>query len=117
MVSSRLWVGKKRSGKPHDAAKLPKSSGWEERLTYESSWGMTEEQVKRWSNDMEPKNVVEGRSSKTDEGDLEGMYSEGRTHDDRYRMGATGSDISTSGGGMSMVAGDSRVGLTHIVRG
>ena len=91
-------MGKKRSGKPHEAAKLPKSSACEERLTYESSWGMTEEEVKIWSNDVEPKNVAKGRSRKTDGGDSEGMYSEGRTHDDRYRMGAAGSVISTSGG-------------------
>ena len=68
--------------KPHDAAKLPRSSAWEERRTYESSWGMTEEQVKIWSNDVEPKNVADGRSRKTG-GDSEGIYSEGRTDDDR----------------------------------
>ena len=96
-----------RSRKPHDAAKLPKSSVWEERHIYGSSRGMTEEQVKRWSKHEEPKNFAEGESSKTNGVDSEGMYSEGRADDDRYRRGAAGSDISTSGGGMSMVAGGS----------
>ena len=35
------------------------------------------------------------------------MYYEGQTDDDRYRRGVAGSDISTSRGGMSMVAGGS----------
>ena len=100
-------MGRKRSGKPHDAAKLPKSLVWEERLTYESSWEMTEEQVKIWSNNVEPKNFAEGESSKTNGVDSEAIYSEGHADDDRYRRGAAGFDISTSGGGMSMVAGGS----------
>ena len=83
MVSSRLWVGKKRSGKPHDAAKIPKSSAWEERLTYESSWGMTEEQVNRWSKDVEPKVVAEGGSSKIRGEDSKGIFSKVLTDDDR----------------------------------
>ena len=94
-----------RSRKPHDAAKLPKSSVWEERRTYGSSGGMIEERVKRSSKQEESKNVVEGESRKTDGVDSEGMYSEGRVDDDRYRRGAAGSDISTSGGGMLMVVG------------
>ena len=93
--------------KPHDAVKLPKSSAWEERHTHGSSRGMTEEQVKIWSKHVEPKNVAEGESSKIDGVDSEGMYFEGRTDDDRYRRGAAGFVISTSGGGMSMVAGGS----------
>ena len=117
MVSSWLWVGRKRSRKPHDAAKLPKASTWEERLTYGSSWGMTEEQVKRWSKDVEPRKVVEGGSSNTDEVDSGGMYSEGRMDDDRYRRGAGGSDISTLGGGISMVArGSSSWPATYYAR-
>ena len=44
---------------------------------------MIEEQVKRWSKDVEPKNVAEGRSSKTEGGDSEGMYSDGHMDDDR----------------------------------
>ena len=51
--------------------------------------------------------MAEWGSSKTDGVDSKGMYSEGRADDDRYRRGAAGSDISTSGGGMSMVAGGS----------
>ena len=73
MVSSWLWEGSGRSRKPYDAAKLPKSSSWEGRHTYGSSRGMTEEQVKIWSKDVEPKNVAEGESSKTDGVDLEGI--------------------------------------------
>ena len=95
------------SRRPYDAAKLPKSSVWEERCTYGSSRGMTDEQVKRWSKHEEPKNVSEGGSSRTDGVDSEGMYYDGRVDDDRYRRGVAGSDISTSGGGMSMVAGGS----------
>ena len=68
---------------------------------------MTEEQVKTWSKHEEPENVSEGGSSRTDGVDSEGMYSEGHADDDRYRRGATNSDISTSGGGMLMVAGGS----------
>ena len=68
---------------------------------------MTEEQVKIWSKHEEPKNVAEGESTKTGGVDSEGMYSEGHADDDRYRRGAVGSDISTSGGGNSMVAGGS----------
>ena len=45
---------------------------------------MTEEQVKIWSKHVEPKNVAEGESSKTDGVDSEGMYFEGRAEDDRY---------------------------------
>ena len=51
--------------------------------------------------------MVEGGSSKIDGVDSEGMYSEGCADDDSYKRGATDSDISTSGGGMSMVAGGS----------
>ena len=68
---------------------------------------MTEEQVKIWSKHEEPKNVAEGESSEIDGVDSKGMYSEGRADDDRYRRGVADSDISTSGGGMSMVAGGS----------
>ena len=89
----------------YDATNIPKSIVREERRTYGSSGGMTEEQVKRWSKQEEPKNVAEGQSSKTDRVDSEGMYSDGRADDDRYRRGAADSEISTSGGGMSMVAG------------
>ena len=68
---------------------------------------MTEEKEKIWSKHKEPKKVAEGGSSKTDGVDLDGMYSEGCVDDDRYKRGAADSDISTSGGGMSMVAGGS----------
>ena len=95
------------SRKLDDIAKLPKSSVWEERRTYGSSRGMTEEQVKRWSKHEEPKNDGEGGASEIDGVDSGGMYSEGWAEDDRYRRGAVDSDISTSGGGMSMVAGGS----------
>lgn len=70
---------------------------------------MTKEQVKIWSKHVEPKNVAEGESRKTDGVDLEGMYFEGHTDDDRYRRGEASSDISTSGGWMSMVAGGSSI--------
>ena len=66
---------------------------------------MKEEQVKIWSKHEEPENVSEGGLSKIDGVDSEGMYSDGCTDDDRYRRGAVDSDISTSGGGMSMVTG------------
>ena len=88
------------SRRPYDAAKLPKSSVWEERHIYGSSRGMTEEQVKIWSKHEEPENVFEGGSSGTDGVDSEGMYFDGRADDDRYRSGAADFDISTSGGGM-----------------
>ena len=107
MVSAWLWGERERSRKPHDAAKLPKSSAWEERSTYGSSRGLTEEQVRRWSKHVEPTNVVEGGSIETDGVDSEEMYSEVHANDDRYRRGEVGSDISTLGGGMSMVAGGS----------
>ena len=68
---------------------------------------MTEEQVKRWSKHKESKDVAEGESSKTYGVDSVGMYSEGRADENRYRRGEAGSDISTSGGGISMVAGGS----------
>ena len=97
MVSSWLWEERERSRKPHDAAKLPKSLAWEERRTYGSSRGMTEEQVKIWSKHVEPKNVAEGESSKIDGVDSEGIYSEVCADDDRYRREAVGSYISTLG--------------------
>lgn len=62
---------------------------------------------KKWSKCEEPEKVSEGGSSRTNGVDSEGMYSKGRADDDRYRRGAAGSDISTSGGGMSMVVGGS----------
>ena len=68
---------------------------------------MIEEQVKRWSKHEEPVKVSEGGSSRIDVVDSEGMYSEGCADDDKYRSGATGFEISTSGGGISMVAGGS----------
>ena len=77
--------------RPYDVAKLPKSSVWEERCRYGSSRGMTEEQVKIWSKHEEPENVSEGGSRRTDGVDSEGMYSEGRVNDDRYRRGAADS--------------------------
>ena len=95
------------SRRSYDATKVPKSSVWEERHRYRSSQGMTEEQVKTWLKHEEPEKVSEGGSSRTDGVDLEGMYSEGRADDDRYRRGAASSDISTSGGGISMVVGGS----------
>ena len=91
----------------YDAAKIPKSPVWEERHRYGSSRGMTEQQVKIWSKHEEPEKVSEGVSRRTDGVDSEGMYFDGRADDDRYRSGAADSDISTSGGGMSMVAGGS----------
>ena len=54
-----------------------------ERLTYGSSWGMTEEQVNKWSRDVEPRVVVEGGSSKTTGDDLEGMFLKGLKDDDK----------------------------------
>ena len=51
--------------------------------------------------------MSEGGSSRTDGVDLEGMYFDGHVDDDWYRRGAAGSNISTLGGGMSMVAGGS----------
>ena len=95
------------SRRPYDATKVPKSSVWEDMRRYDSSWGMTEEQVKIWSKHEEPENVFEGGSSGTDGVDSEGMYYKGCANDDRYRRAATGSDISTFGGGISMVAGGS----------
>ena len=93
--------------KPYDATKVPKSLVWEERRRYGSSQGMTEERGKIWSKHEEPESVSEGESSRTDGVDSEGMYSHGCADDDRYRRGAAGSEISTSGGGMSMVEGGS----------
>ena len=86
MELSRVWVEKRGSrveGTPHDAEKLPKSSIGEERFTYRSSWGMTEEQGNKWLKYGEPRVVVEGGSSKTTGGDSRGMCSKGLTEDDR----------------------------------
>ena len=92
---------------PYNTAKRLKSTVWEERHRYGSSRGMTEEQVKRWSKHEEPEHVSEGGLSRIYGVDSKGMYSEGRADDDRYRRGAEDFKISTSGGGMSMVAGGS----------
>ena len=68
---------------------------------------MTEEQVTRWSKCDESKNGAEGGLGETGGVDMEGMYSEGWVDDDRYKRGAADLDISTTRGGMSMVAGGS----------
>ena len=81
------------SKRPDEAAKVPKSSVWEEMHRYFSSRGMIEEQVKIWSKYKE--RVYGGESSRIGGVGSEGMYSGERTDDDRYRRGAAGSDIST----------------------
>ena len=93
------------SRRPYDAAKVSKSSVWEEMHKYGSSRGMTKEQVKIWSKYEEP--VSGGESSRIGGVGSEGMYSGECADDDTYSREAAGSDISTSGGGMSMVAGGS----------
>ena len=45
--------------------------------------GKTEEQVNKWSNDVETRVVGEGRSSETIGDDSEGMFPEGLMDDDR----------------------------------
>ena len=107
MGVSGQWGGRERWWKPQEAAKLPRSSFMEERCRNGLLGEMTEEKVKIWSKHEEPKNGAEGGSEEKGGVDTEGMFSEGWTDDDRYKRGAADSDISTSGGGMSMVAGGS----------
>ena len=68
---------------------------------------MTEEKVKIWLQHEEPKNGAKDGSDEKGRVDTEGIYSEGWADDDRYKRGAADSDISKSGGGMSMEAGGS----------
>ena len=77
------------------------------KCTYGSLGEMKEEQVKRWLKHKEPEKVVERGSIEIDGVDSEGMYSDGCADDERYKKGAANSYISTSGGGMSKVAGGS----------
>ena len=107
MGVSGLGEERGRWWKPQEAAKLPRSSFMGERCRNGSSGEMTKEQVKIWSKHEEPKNGAEGGSKEKGGVDTEGMYSKGWADDDRYKRGVADSDISTSGGGMSMVAGGS----------
>ena len=107
MGVSGLGEERGRWWKPQEAAKLPRSLFMVERRKNGSSGEMTEEHVKRWSKHGEPKNGAEGGSDEKGGVDMEGMYSEGWSDDDRYKRGAVDSDISTLGGGMLMVAGGS----------
>ena len=104
MGVSELGEERGKWWEPQEAAKLSRSSFMEERRRNESSGGMTEEQVKRWSKHEEPRHGAEGGSDEKRGVDTEGMYSEGWAKDDRCKRGAADSDISTSGGGITMGA-------------
>ena len=67
---------------------------------------MTEEQGDEGSTNVEPRVIAEGRSSEIEGEVLEGASTLDLMNDDKYRMVAIGSIISTSGGGISMGVGN-----------
>ena len=63
--------------------KLLDSSSREERFTCTSSWEMMEEKEDKGSTDVEPRVIVEGRSSERTGEDAEGDFTECLMDDDR----------------------------------